>query len=35
MQRYAKKVESVLENYLYPAYVEQLEKINQKFLGVK
>ena len=31
----AKKVESVLENYLYPAYVEQLEKINQKFLGVK
>lgn len=32
---YAKKVESALENYLYPTYVEQLEKINQKFLGVE
>lgn len=31
----AKKVESVLENYLYPAYVEQIEKINREFLGVK
>ena len=31
----AKKVESVLENYLYPTYVEQLEKINQKFLGIE